>query len=423
MDAHTNENKVSNTAPTVPLKKDTSIVKKFVIPGLLILVILISIGVMYQMYFSPSARGTDPRAGASNKKVKATSAPLNTPAVSGSPSVGSTLKPGQKPSSTLIPGDNLENRDIENNGLTGTYYDDLNFLGKAETRIDKVFNFDWSGIQPVEGIEYETYSVSWTGFILAPTTDTYTFYAEADDGVRLSVNGRQLINNWRDGSLQEFKGTISLSAGKMYAIKVEYYNKYHLANLKLSWSNQSIKKEVIPYDKLFLTKTGSGLRATYYADAEFKNEIISLAGKEININSQDKFPHSDIKNNPYSIKWEGKILSKYNQSHTFYVKTTGNVKIWIQNQLLLDKVLDRNVGDYSFDFTMRSETLYDIKVEFVHLEGPHIMNLNWESKSQKFQLIPSNRLYAVDLTSQPSEKKPAVLPSIRMSMTPTPKED
>ncbi len=64
----------------------------------------------------------------------------------------------------------------------------------------------------------------WSGTILAPATGTYRFQTVSDDGIRLWVNGVQLINNWTaHSSTTNTSGTINLVAGTRYTITLEYY--------------------------------------------------------------------------------------------------------------------------------------------------------------------------------------------------------
>ncbi len=51
----------------------------------------------------------------------------------------------------------------------------------------------WSRIAALAG---DTYSVRWTGFVQPHFSQTYTFRTNTDDGVRLWVNGVQIINRW-----------------------------------------------------------------------------------------------------------------------------------------------------------------------------------------------------------------------------------
>ena len=130
--------------------------------------------------------------------------------------------------------------------LTGNYYDNIDFTGTKKTRLDATVNFNWGTSAPISGIAPTTYSIRWTGSIVPKYTQPYTFYVNADDGVRLWVNGVQIINSWINGSSERQSSTINLIANKKYPIKLEYYNNTGAAHCQLYWSSASQVKQVIP---------------------------------------------------------------------------------------------------------------------------------------------------------------------------------
>ena len=74
----------------------------------------------------------------------------------------------------------------------------------------------------------------------------YTFYVYAGNGVRLWVNGKLIIDEWKLLFPKESKGTIELTAGEKYDIRMEYQNIIGKADVKLSWASKDQKKQVIP---------------------------------------------------------------------------------------------------------------------------------------------------------------------------------
>jgi hypothetical protein len=65
------------------------------------------------------------------------------------------------------------------------------------------------------------------------------------------VNGQQIINNWTNHASTENSGTISLTAGQRYDIRMEYFENGGLAVAKLSWSSASTPKSIIPSSQLY----------------------------------------------------------------------------------------------------------------------------------------------------------------------------
>jgi hypothetical protein len=136
-------------------------------------------------------------------------------------------------------------------GLTATYFDNMNFTGTTVTRTDPTVNFDFGTGSPAAGIGPDTFSARWTGQVRAQFTETYTFYTVSDDGVRLFVNGQQIINNFTDHSPTENSGTIALTAGQNVDIRMEFYENGGGAVARLLWSSPSTPKSVIPRSQLF----------------------------------------------------------------------------------------------------------------------------------------------------------------------------
>ena len=136
-------------------------------------------------------------------------------------------------------------------GLTGEYFDKANLSKSILTRTDTNIDFDWHKGSPDPAIKKNTFSVRWTGQIEATQNETYTFYTQADDGVRLWVNNELIIDDWKQHSRQERSGTIDLEAGEFYDIKLEYFEKKGSASVSLLWSSPSQAKEIIPTSFLY----------------------------------------------------------------------------------------------------------------------------------------------------------------------------
>ena len=136
------------------------------------------------------------------------------------------------------------------NGLTANYFPRDTLTGTPVVRIDPTVNFDWGKASPAAGIPSDRFSARWTGQVQPQFSETYTFYALADDGVRLWVNNVQLVNRW-NSSVGETSGTIALVGGQKYAIRMEFFEKTNKAAARLSWSSPSQAKQVVPQARLY----------------------------------------------------------------------------------------------------------------------------------------------------------------------------
>jgi hypothetical protein len=131
------------------------------------------------------------------------------------------------------------------------------------SRVDAGVDFAWRSGSPASGIAADTFSARWLGQIEAPYSGTYTFYTVADDGVRLWVNGVQLVNHWSNHAAYEDRGTITLNAGQRYAIRMEYYDNTGSATARLLWSHASIAKAPVPANRLFPATSPSAIKINF----------------------------------------------------------------------------------------------------------------------------------------------------------------
>ena len=143
-------------------------------------------------------------------------------------------------------------------GVRADYYKGMNFETHVLNRMDPQINFNWGSGAPDESVGEDTFSVRWTGQVEAAFAETYTFYARSDDGVRLWVEGQQLVDSWVDRSATEDKGTIDLMAGQLYSIVMEYYENGDGAVTELRWSSPSTPKQLIPQAALSLPVKAGG---------------------------------------------------------------------------------------------------------------------------------------------------------------------
>jgi len=135
----------------------------------------------------------------------------------------------------------------EGGGMRADYFRGMNFENPVLTRTDPQINFNWGDPgSPDASLGDDNFSVRWAGEVEAPFTETYTFYTNSDDGVRLWVDGQQLVDDWTDQGTSENYGTIDLVAGNVYTLVMEYNDSSGGAVAELRWSSPSIPKQLIP---------------------------------------------------------------------------------------------------------------------------------------------------------------------------------
>ncbi len=133
-----------------------------------------------------------------------------------------------------VPAAQLVSTDGQVGGLTAEYYTGRRFEKLVTTRRDAQVDFDWPA-EGVPGQDKDNFSVRWTGQIIADKTSDHTFITYTDDGVRLWIDGRLLIDDWVDHAPEYREARIHLEAGKRYDVKMEFYEAGGGAVARLLW--------------------------------------------------------------------------------------------------------------------------------------------------------------------------------------------
>src|SRR5262249_9525875 len=130
-------------------------------------------------------------------------------------------------------------------GLQGEYFDlgsTVEDFPKLEgkkptlTRVDKTINFRSTG-PTFPGTKLDNHlAIRWTGRIKIPKDAVYTFYLESDDGSRLMIDGKTVVDNGGLHDMQEQESNVELKAGE-HDLKIDYFENENDggAGCVLSW--------------------------------------------------------------------------------------------------------------------------------------------------------------------------------------------
>ena len=121
------------------------------------------------------------------------------------------------------------------------------------------------------------WSARFTTTLKVATNGEYTFYYTTDDGARLWIDGKQIVNDWvpRPGLTSEAK--VTLTAGE-HAVRAEFFEGGGSAQAHLLWSGPGIGKQVVPATATSANGRRSsaggkpGWKAEYFLNEELKGE-------------------------------------------------------------------------------------------------------------------------------------------------------
>jgi len=130
-------------------------------------------------------------------------------------------------------------------GLDAEFFNNKELKGKpVYKKIDNNINHSWwATYPPAKGMNDDNFSIRWSGFLKVKEDGVYNLGMEADDGFRIYLDDKVIIDEWENNNHCAYKGTIiNLKKNKYYKIKIEYFENLGFGCSSLRFSKEENKK-------------------------------------------------------------------------------------------------------------------------------------------------------------------------------------
>lgn len=137
------------------------------------------------------------------------------------------------PESSLI----VEENGSHKNGLIGEYFNTIDLSGEpALRRYDREINFRWTLYAPDPSINFDFFSVRWTGKLQSPVTGKFKIGFEGNDGYRLYLDGKLVVDNWKNQTYSTSLADFQFEKGRTYDLRAEFFESSGITRIKLVWN-------------------------------------------------------------------------------------------------------------------------------------------------------------------------------------------
>ncbi|MES2889715.1 MAG: PA14 domain-containing protein [Pseudomonadota bacterium] len=263
-------------------------------------------------------------------------------------------------------------------GLNGLYFQNADLAGDSLHQRTEALDFQWPAA-PFDPIPADNFSAMWKGWIEAPVSGTYALQTLSDDGIRVWIDGRLVIDNWT-GHAPVFDTSVELiwSAGERRAITVAYQELGGPGTLQLRWRPpQATAFSVVPRTHLYPRAQSTGLSAAYFANPNLQGSPAYHRTEVVNYQGETA-PAPGVPADGFSVRWSGFIRGQGTGTHVLQTASDDGIRVWIDGQLVVDhwgghaQMVDTSPALY-----WRPGELHAITIEYQELGGPGTAQLRW----------------------------------------------
>ncbi|MCC5661721.1 PQQ-dependent sugar dehydrogenase [Nostoc sp. XA010] len=165
-----------------------------------------------------------------------------------------------------------------------------------------------------------------------------------------------------------------------------------------------------------LVYQGEGLKAEYYDNIDFTNLKVTRIDPNVDFIWGNSSPDPLIGADTFSARRTGQVEAEYDEVYNFYTSSDDGVRLWVNNQLLIDQFVDQSTTEHSGSIALIAGQKYDIKLEYYENGYDAVSQLSWSSASQTKEIIPQSQLYSQantqEIIPQPQLYSPALQTAI-----------
>lgn len=196
------------------------------------------------------------------------------------------------------------------------------------------------------------------------------------------------------------EGTVSLTAGHLHKIRIEYSGNFTLYELTMEWESASQWVEVIPSTQFYTPDynypaagIGTGLQGDYFNNTALEGDpalqrVDEYVGFHWGTGSPDALITSG---DNYSVRWSGQIQPLFSEEYDFIVYHLYGARLTVNDVLLVDNWNSSGISTGSISLTAGQH--YDIVLEYRDPSFDSGISLHWQSQSQHIELVPTTQLY------------------------------
>jgi tRNA A-37 threonylcarbamoyl transferase component Bud32 len=295
-------------------------------------------------------------------------------------------QPSKDPASRV--GDQIAAK--QGHGLIGEYHAGVNFGRLLLTRVDPQVDWFWGNSAPAGEHPADDFSVRWTGWLKAPRPGRYRLVLMNDDGVRLWLDDRLIIDDWTGHLVTRNEVEVDLTASP-HRLRLDYFEVDLGSAVSLRWRElDGFDEQPIPTAALFTLREAAEKESRFTPEPQ-PNAVIEerFTGRgfarlvERRNSAAIAWTQPGSISRPLweqgiSIRWTTRLLAPKPGQYQFIVAVDDGVRLWLDNQLLIDDWNDGEMRRLESSIVDLTTNPANLRVEyFNNPETNGVLSLRW----------------------------------------------
>ncbi|MEK3798596.1 PA14 domain-containing protein [Peribacillus sp. FSL H8-0477] len=308
----------------------------------------------------------------------------------------------------MVFGYSIESQAQGSENWRAVYYPTVNFKGAKVSCTVNSINFSWGSKSPAKKIPSSKFSATFEKKMTVSKTTTYVLMGKADDGLRIYVDGKRKVNEWKAGE-RNFEKQVKLTKGN-HTIRVEYYNIGKNAKLKVNIKEAA---SVTPLEKW---------GATFYSKQNLTGKAVKKQFSALDANWGTGSPDPSIPANQFSAVFEKRTNITKSGTYLLSGGADDGIRIYVDGVKKVDQWKD-NVQTFNVEIAL-SAGIHIIKVEYYEKKATAQLTVKLDKKAKKEQVTYTN--YGITLNEalaaqmkvnpQTDKKYSAYIPAVSVKL-------
>lgn len=246
-------------------------------------------------------------------------------------------------------------------GWRGSYYTNPNLRDEPVlVRDDADLRFNWGSNSPDPLLPTDEFSASWTRTVQFES-GAYRFTVEADDGVRLYVADKLILESWQVGARRSLSIDYPMTAGQA-TVRLDYFENRGEALVNLRWTKQDF-----------------GWRGGYYNSTDLSGApVLERYDPAINFTWGGGSPDARVATDNFSARWTRR-LQLDGGDYRVTASADDGIRIWLDEEMILDQ-WQNNAGVQNFTTDVHlGGGDYELRIEYYERTGDAHVQVVWEA--------------------------------------------